>query len=137
MSDLDIKKIRKNLFLTQEEFAKLLGVTRNTVLNYERGKPIPESKSTILSKLLIKSTDNDKPIDNKIPNFHMTESERKKALFNSFGDIASGDEKLQTIVEKLTRFNDILTKENILQSKIIEGLEFKINILEKQLSELK
>ncbi len=52
MNNLNVKEIRKKLGVTQEEFAELLGVSRNTVLNYEKGENIPSSKSTILRKLL-------------------------------------------------------------------------------------
>ncbi len=55
MSDLDVKEIRKNLRLTQQEFAEKLGVSRNTVLNYEKGETIPHSKSIILHTMLSKS----------------------------------------------------------------------------------
>ncbi len=63
--------------------------------------------------------------------------EKSKELFNSFANIQSEDEKLNDVVEKLSRFNEMLTKENSLQAKVIEGLEFKISTLEKELSELK
>jgi len=51
---LDIKKIRKDLKLSQEEFAKLIGVTRQTIVNYENGGVIPESKIDFISQLLDK-----------------------------------------------------------------------------------
>jgi len=50
MSDIDVKKIRERLGLTQEEFADLIGVSRNTIANYEKGGKIPASKRAILSK---------------------------------------------------------------------------------------
>lgn len=55
MSDLDVKKIRKDLGLTQQEFADKLGVSRNTILNYEKGETIPSSKSIILHTMLAES----------------------------------------------------------------------------------
>lgn len=38
MNDLDIKKRRKELGYTQKELAEILGVSENTVYNYEKGK---------------------------------------------------------------------------------------------------
>ena len=58
MKDIDVKIIRKSLNLTQEKFAKLIGVSKNTVLNYEKGKKIPNSKITILYNLM----DNDEEL---------------------------------------------------------------------------
>jgi phage repressor protein C with HTH and peptisase S24 domain len=55
MNNLDVKEIRKNLGLTQQEFADKLGVSRNTILNYERGETIPSSKSIILHTMLTES----------------------------------------------------------------------------------
>ena len=36
-----IKKIRKNLDLTQQEFANRIGIKRNTIANYETGRNTP------------------------------------------------------------------------------------------------
>lgn len=52
MSNIDIKKIRKNLGLTQEEFAKRLYVSFRTIQNWEKGETIPVSKHAILSELM-------------------------------------------------------------------------------------
>ena len=52
MNDINVKIIRKKLNLTQEKFAKLIGVSKNTVLNYEKGRKIPDSKITILHNLI-------------------------------------------------------------------------------------
>lgn len=63
--------------------------------------------------------------------------DKSKELFSSFAKIQSEDEKLQAMVDKLTLFNEMLIKENSLQSKVIEGLEFKVSALEKQLTEFR
>lgn len=52
MNDLDIIKIREELGVTQKEFAELIGVDRRTVINYEQGKIIPQSKKKLLELLL-------------------------------------------------------------------------------------
>ena len=41
----DIKKIRRKAFLTQEEFAKKLGVSFTTVNRWETGKAKPNLKT--------------------------------------------------------------------------------------------
>ena len=46
-----VKRLREKLNLSQEDFANLLGVSRGTINNYEKGKVIPESKYEILMKL--------------------------------------------------------------------------------------
>lgn len=41
---MDIKAIRKELGMTQERFAEAIGISRNVIANYERGRyePSPE-----------------------------------------------------------------------------------------------
>ena len=67
MNALQIKEKRKKLGLTQLELAELIGVSKNTVLNYEKGSVIPESKITILNKIL-----NDTDVKNNISNVNAT-----------------------------------------------------------------
>ena len=52
MDGFNIKSIREKLGLTQEELAQKIGVSRNTVINYEKGGVIPESKRQLLNSLL-------------------------------------------------------------------------------------
>nr|WP_262713247.1 helix-turn-helix transcriptional regulator [Aquimarina algiphila] len=49
---MDIKKERKNQGMTQQEFADLLGVTRKTIVNYESGGNIPESREKLFKYIL-------------------------------------------------------------------------------------
>lgn len=55
MNKLEILEIRNKLGLNQEDFGKLIGVSKNTVYNYENGSKIPESKIPILRQFLISS----------------------------------------------------------------------------------
>jgi len=55
MEGLEIRQKREQLGLTQKELGDLIGASRETIINYEKGKPIPKSKSEILNKVL--STD--------------------------------------------------------------------------------
>lgn len=59
ISGLEIRARRKELKLTQEELAKQIGVSRNTIKNYENGGVIPESKRTILSNILFDKANQD------------------------------------------------------------------------------
>lgn len=52
MNDLDIIRIRKDLGLTQEKFAQRLGIGRRTIINYEQGGKIPESKQKLIKMVL-------------------------------------------------------------------------------------
>jgi len=52
MEALEIKKRREELGLTQKELGDRIGASRETIINYEKGKPIPKSKIEILNKVL-------------------------------------------------------------------------------------
>lgn len=51
MNYLEIKENRKKLGLTQEELGKKLGVSKRTIINYEKGEIIPDTKLDILSSI--------------------------------------------------------------------------------------
>ncbi len=48
----EIITYRKSKGLSQEDLASILGVSKNTVYNYERGEKIPDSKIQILYKTI-------------------------------------------------------------------------------------
>ncbi|WP_016991446.1 helix-turn-helix domain-containing protein [Flavobacterium sp. ACAM 123] len=45
-------RIRKDLKLTQLEFAQHLGIDRRTIINYEQGGKIPESKVKLINMVV-------------------------------------------------------------------------------------
>ena len=51
MNNLDVINLRKKFELTQEELAKLVGVTRRTIANWELGTTIPEAMQRTLEKI--------------------------------------------------------------------------------------
>ncbi len=52
MESFEIKQRREELGLTQKELGDLIGASRETIINYEKGRPIPKSKIEILNKVL-------------------------------------------------------------------------------------
>lgn len=54
MTGEDIKAHRERLGLNQEEYAELLGLSKNTIWNYENGGKIPKSKIGILEREMAK-----------------------------------------------------------------------------------
>jgi len=52
INGLEIRLKRKQLNLTQKDLAKMLGVSGNTIINWERGETIPQSKYIILYNFL-------------------------------------------------------------------------------------
>tara|TARA_Y100001963_G_scaffold140507_1_gene207609 strand:- start:495 stop:1130 length:636 start_codon:yes stop_codon:yes gene_type:complete len=63
MTGDQIRINRKKLGLTQDQLAKKLGVSKRTIINYEKGETIPDSKSALLHQILSKSEDEALPVD--------------------------------------------------------------------------
>jgi DNA-binding XRE family transcriptional regulator len=51
MDNKQVKEIRKALKMTQTEFAEKVGVSKITIISYEKGGVIPKTKSKILDNL--------------------------------------------------------------------------------------
>lgn len=66
MEAQEIKKRREELGLTQKELGDLIGASRETIINYEKGKPIPKSKIEILNKVLEPESIYVKPIKGQL-----------------------------------------------------------------------
>ncbi len=52
MNGIDVMKIREELGLTQQKFADLIGIDRRTVVNWEQGRVIPDSKIKLLNMII-------------------------------------------------------------------------------------
>jgi DNA-binding transcriptional regulator YiaG len=52
MNSIDVKKIRLEFELTQQGFANFIGVDRRTVVNWEKGNKIPDSKVKLFELLM-------------------------------------------------------------------------------------
>ena len=92
MNSDDIIEIRKRLGLNQDDFGKLVGVSKNTIYNWEKGTKIPESKIPILESLKTKkitNTENAIPVNFSEMNVMMVPLVNKFAYagyLNGFGD---------------------------------------------------
>ncbi|MGV3459891.1 MAG: helix-turn-helix domain-containing protein [Flavobacterium sp.] len=62
MESSEIRERREKLGLTQKELADMIGSSRETVINYEKGRPIPKSKLDILYRVLAPDSVHAKPI---------------------------------------------------------------------------
>lgn len=51
---LDIKHIREGYYLTQEQFAIMLGISVRTLRNWEQGRRVPEGPAMVLLQVAAK-----------------------------------------------------------------------------------
>ncbi len=55
--DLDVRKIRKNMGLTQKQFSVLMGIKIATLRNWEQKRRKPESSARLLLRIAAKHPD--------------------------------------------------------------------------------
>jgi len=53
----DVKKIRSNYGLSQDEFATLMGISVKTLRNWEQGRRVPEGAACVLLQVAAKHPD--------------------------------------------------------------------------------
>ena len=121
MNNLDIRELRQKLGLTQLEFAKKIGVSENTIQNWERGRKIPASKDEILRSFALKTQNyagggeqtnvNGNNIDGNTVNVNPAESVEKlmELLTAKEASLAKAQEhidKLLGIIENITKGNN-------------------------------
>lgn len=82
MDSKEIRSKRKGLGLTQKEFATLVGVSGNTIINWERGENIPASKYPILD-LVLNNARNDK--NQSLPSVNYFKDAKEKYIKESKG----------------------------------------------------
>ena len=108
----DFKKARLNSGLSQTELANILGVSRGTVVNYENGSVIPETKRLMVEDFIYKNIDNT--------------TNRIKATRNRVKAIDITTEQLVMYIDE----NFEVLNQNILFRKFIEKITYK-NMLDK------
>jgi len=127
MNTLDIKEIRRKLQLTQEELGNLIGVSRNTIINYEKGGKIPDSKSTILNNLLNENAQNKSTL-NEPETVYETGFDKK---------IAEAKTEIEKIKEEIFKFENKITQDPAKKAtyeKYISSYEEQIFLLNEILN---
>lgn len=106
MCDLNIKEIRKNLGVSQEKLAEMLGVVRQTVRNWENGAIIPQSKRLILTNLQNQTKEKEKIQD---PWRDETLSPENN---NQIADLKKRIAELEATIQTLIQSNNALIATN-------------------------
>lgn len=154
MTIIDVRLIRQRLRISQEELGKMIGVSRNTIANYEKGGVIPESKRGLLLKLMNRDAAIEKILgviqtsgDNHIAGNNNTfdteiktlkqrinelEDENRKlmASFKSTSNMKDEFEKLfsDKEINRLEKENEMLRSEN---KRLIEDIGYYKGLLDK------
>ena len=69
---MDVKNLRENLGISQNELAKLCGVNVRTIQNWEKGKPVPPAMELLLKNIQKKQQYQNGNRRTSIPNILMS-----------------------------------------------------------------
>lgn len=111
--EINVKEIREKLGYSQEEFAEKLGVSRNTIYNYEKGGKIPESKKAQLKNFRNLSKLGDPPTNPKA---------LEKYEAEALGEI----NEMQVIDYVTEHFDDLMKNDRFAQ--FIENIELRAQL---------
>ncbi|WP_074408140.1 helix-turn-helix transcriptional regulator [Aquimarina megaterium] len=96
---LNIKKEREIRGMTQEEFAEFLGVNRKTIVSYESGGNIPETKIKMFTRLLSQNSHLDQSSEEDLNN-------TPSKFYNSKGKKVSDKEICEYMVRNFEKFKE-------------------------------
>lgn len=123
MNGLETKEVREKLGLSQERFAKLLGVTTRTVQNWESGGTIPQTKQAILHEIAVNPQ---LYIGGEQSNINGTNTTtNNNHTINNYGECDTDN----GIVDKLI---DEIAEQRKLVAKSQEQIDRLLRIIEKQ-----
>lgn len=123
MNGMETKELREKFGLSQERFAKLLGVTARTVQNWEAGGTIPQSKQEILHEM---SLNPQLYIGGEQQNINGTNTTNNHTT-NNYGECDGYPDN--GIVDKLI---DEIAEQRKLVAKSQEQIDRLLGIIEKQ-----
>lgn len=89
MDAKELRNKRKALGYTQKQFADIIGVSGNTIINWEKGEKIPISKYTILDKVL----NNPDVVETNNEIFHISRETRPTGYYYPNVSAAAGMDK--------------------------------------------
>lgn len=121
MNDLNIKELRIQKGLSQNELAKKIGVSRQTIVNYEKGEVIPESKRDILYNILLNKETN--VVKENVECYTKTLGGYSKKISEKEEEIKTRLETIKLLKEKKQDFSH--------QEKIISLLKEQIDIIKQ------
>jgi len=122
----DIVRGRKKLGLSQEKLAKIIGVNKNTIYNYENGSKIPESKIPILVKTLGLNKDDIDFLQVKDFDTNKLKIELKQVSFDDFMEVDYLPAKAQAGYLSSLEDNQHLELETILVPKEYEKGDYTV-----------
>lgn len=137
MNGLELKKIRKDLGMTQTEMAKKVSVTLRTIQNYEKEATEIPNSTAVLIRGFLGSQSHDIKEETTILETLKNEISLKNEMISFYKEQSEYYERRlkESIVEKNT-FDELTRKIELIQLSIIKlSIGKKINTVEDLISE--
>lgn len=127
-STIDVKKHRLRLGLTQEKLAKMIDVSTNTIINYENGGSISESKKEILNLIFNK-------VDLDARDYHESKSgELIYMPWSQFNDKLNKNQLIKisnSVINQIDNYKKAIDSLNEIHKNILTQIEM-LEIIEVQ-----
>ena len=120
MTDLELKKLRKDLGLTQAEMAKVVGVDIKTIQNWEGGRKIPRTKYGILRNIQTEG------LQQSLPQKNAEEASVSKSKYVT-------PELVEQLINEIRNQQAQLVAANNALSMTVQSQNKKISELEQQI----
>ena len=127
MNGIETKELREKFGLSQERFAKLLGVTARTVQNWEAGGTIPQTKQELLHEMSINPQLYFGGEQQNVNGANTTTTTTNNHTTNNYGECDGCTDN--GIVDKLI---DEIAEQRKLVAKSQEQIDRLLRIVEKQ-----
>lgn len=131
-----IIRLRKDFHLTQQQFSKIIGCAKKTLISYELGKSIPNDIYLVTLKTLIQNPDIIKNMMEATKERYEEEeynqifakinayldNNSKQILFNESADLTIFNGFTPLVFEKIVGMVSILAKETVLKTKLLKEM---------------
>lgn len=101
MDNINVRKIRKDLNMTQSQLANKIGVTTRTVQKWEAGDTIPSSMENLLKTILTNNVENRIQFDSIENDNSKINSDMIKALIDELDSYRNSSNKFQKQIDRL------------------------------------
>ena len=134
MNGMNTREIREKFGLSQERFAKILGVTARTVQNWEAGGTIPQSKQEILHEISLNPQLYIGGEQQNVNGANTTTTTTNNHTTNNYGecDGCTANGIVDKLIDEIAEQRKLFAKSQEQFAKSQEQIDRLLGIIEKQ-----
>lgn len=134
MTGKELQAIRKRAKITQIQLSELMGVSLQTISNYESATELPAGKSDYIINFYKNAAENKKGNESLVGNYAEKENPENRILLdilNEMKDLRKDFEEMKDDRENEKKQNDVLRKQLQLAINVIKSLDRDLSDREK------